>query len=279
MSGGEGIVVYCTKGNIIFSSTGEIIRSEKPIRKHKINRSVIHHVFEDMKKFEKSEYWLNLLGRFSKNMLPVDFKFVNSILFCKTKIKKNKAECYIDKEKLEESYMKFKTFMIDRGFLSNEEKEDINKLVDDDDRQEKTIITSWKDISKNKDYFIRQFIIQICEKYNLNNKEQSNLESVVRMGISAEFFNPDNIIIEDEKINRITNLVWNENKRLFSIDTEGIKIRKKNEKLNNNKIFTSYTVETSNDNSILIYKEIEDVAIDKKWNKFLETFYQTKEGI
>ena len=68
MSNGEGIVVYCTKGNIIFSSTGEIIQSEKPIRKHKINRSIIHQVFEDMKQFEKSEYWINLLTRFSKNI-------------------------------------------------------------------------------------------------------------------------------------------------------------------------------------------------------------------
>lgn len=279
MSSGEGIVVYCTKGNIIFSSTGEIIKSEKPIRKHKINRSVIHNVFEDMKQFEKSEYWLNLLNRFSRNMLPMDFKFINSILFCKTKIKKNKAECYIDKENLETSYIKFKNFMKERGFLSNEEKEDINKQVDYEDNQEKNIITSWKDISKNQDYFIRQFIIQNSEKYNLNFKEQANLESVVRMGIAADFFNPDNIVIENEKINKITNLVWNQNTRLFSIDTDGIKIRKKNEKINNNKIFTSYTVETSNDNSVLIYKEIEDVSIDKKWNKFLETFYRTKEGI
>ena len=99
------------------------------------------------------------------------------------------------------------------------------------------------------------------------------------MGVSADFFNSDNIIIEDGKIKRITNLIWDRDNRVFFIDTEGIKIKKKTEKSNNNKIFTSYTVDTSNDNTVLIYKEIEDVSIEKKWNKFLESFYRTKEGI
>lgn len=279
MSNGEGIVVYCTKGNIIFSSTGEIIQSEKPIRKHKINRSIIHQVFEDMKQFEKSEYWINLLTRFSKNMLPPDFKFINNIVLCKTKVKKNKVECYIEKEKLQDSYLRFKLFMQERGFLSNQEKEDINKIIEDEDNQERFTITSWKEISKNQDYYIREFIIDYAEKYNLVSKEQANLESVVRMGVSADFFNADNIIIEDGKIKRITNLIWDRDKRVFFIDTEGIKIKKKTEKSNNNKIFTSYTVDTSNDNTVLIYKEIEDVSIEKKWNKFLESFYRTKEGI
>ena len=52
MSNGEGIVVYCTKGNVIFSSTGEIINNEKSIRKHRINRSIIFPVFEEMKELE-----------------------------------------------------------------------------------------------------------------------------------------------------------------------------------------------------------------------------------
>ena len=55
----EGIVVYCTKGNVIFSSTGEIINTEKSVRKHKINRNIIFPVFEGIKQYETDNFWLN----------------------------------------------------------------------------------------------------------------------------------------------------------------------------------------------------------------------------
>lgn len=277
MSSGEGIVVYCTKGNVIFSSTGEIINTEKSIRKHKINRSIIFPVFDEMKKQETNTFWLNLLTRFSKNMLHKDFKFLNNVLYYKATTKKHRDELFLDIEDIETSYRKFKEFMKKKGFLSQEEKNDINKLVEIDDNKEKTVLETWKDVDKNQDYYIREFIITLKEKYNLSFSEQSNLESNIRIGICSDFFNNDNIIFEEEKIKKIDNLVWDERNRKFSINTDGIKIKKKTEKRDPNKMFTSYTVETSNDNSFLVFQELKDLSIEKKWNKFFETVLVSKD--
>ena len=114
----EGIVVYCTKGNVIFSSTGEIVQNTKNVRKHKVNRSIIFSEFEEMKKFEKLEYWINMLSRFSKNIFPRDFKYLGNVLYYKAKTKKHRSECFIDLENLEASYSNFKEFMKEKGFLS-----------------------------------------------------------------------------------------------------------------------------------------------------------------
>jgi|TARA_R110002126_G_scaffold33396_2_gene104686 hypothetical protein len=272
----EGIVVYCTKGNVIFSSTGEIINTEKSVRKHKINRSVIFPVFEGIKKYETSSFWLNLMTRFSKNMLHKDFKFLNNVLYYKATTKKHRDEIFLDAEDLENTHIIFKEFMKKKGFLSQEEKESINKIVELDNNKERNMIETWKDVVKNQDYYIREFIIEMKEKHDLSFEEQSNLESNIRIGISSEFFNQDNIIFENEKINRIENLVWDKTERKFSINTEGIKLKKKSEKRDPNKIFTSYTIETSNDNMFMVYHELKDLSIEKKWNKFLEIIMNNK---
>lgn len=273
----EGIVVYCTKGNVIFSSTGEIINTEKSVRKHKINRSVIFPVFEGIKKYETSSFWLNLMTRFSKNMLHKDFKFLNNVLYYKATTKKHRDEIFLDAEDLENTHKIFKDFMKKKGFLSQEEKESINRIVELDNNKERNTIENWKDVVKNQDYYIREFIIDMKEKYDLSYEEQSNLESNIRIGISSEFFNQENIIFENEKIERIENLVWDETERKFSINTEGIKLKKKSEKRDPNKIFTSYTIETSNDNMLMVYQELKDLSIEKKWNKFLEIIMNNKD--
>ena len=273
----EGIVVYCTKGNVIFSSTGEIISTEKSVRKHKINRSIIFPIFDNMKKLETDSFWLNLLTRFSKNILHKDFKFLNNVLYYKATTKKHRDEILLDNEDLEKTHILFKEFMRKKGFLSHEEKESINKIVELDNNKERNVIETWKDVVKNQDYYIRELIIHNKEKYNLTFEEQANLESTIRIGISSEFFNQDNIIFENEKIERIENLIWDEDKRKFSIDTRGIKLKKKPEKKDNSKIFTSYTIETSNDNVFMVYQELKDLSIDKKWNKFLEVVLSNRD--
>ena len=275
MSKEEGIVVYCTRGNVIFSSTGEIINNNKGLRKHKLNRSIIFPEFQEMKKIETSEYWSNLLNRFSKNIPPKDFKYLNGVLYYKAKTKKHRAELIIDKEEIEISLEKFKNFLKDRGFLSPEEREEIHEIIENTREEEKLEIQSWKDILKNRDYHIRNYIISLKEEHNLNEKETINLESIIRMGISSDFFNEENIVIEKEKIKHFEKLGWDNEKRIFFIDTEGYKYNKKKvEREEKDDIWTSYTVETSNDNVVFYKIKLKNLSIDKKWIKFLNLIYK-----
>lgn len=275
MNKGEGIVVYCTKGNVIFSSTGELIQTKQSVRKHRVNKAIIYKEFQDMKDLETDEFWKNLLTKCSKNLFPKDFKYINNVLYFKPNTKKHRAECFIDKEDTIRSLEKFKAFMRTRGFVSNPEKEEIKTIIENN-KEEKSIVLNWKDILKNREYHIKNYIIQLKERYKLSHKEACNLESVIMMGIISEFFNEENISIENQRIKDIINLIWDKQKRLFSIKTDGFKIKKRSEKINNKKIYTTHTVETTNDNYITVTKEAKDMCIEKKWLKFLETV-NTKE--
>ena len=277
MGRGEGIVVYCTKGTVLFSSTGELIQNKQSVRKHRVNKSVIYNEFQEMKELEEDDYWKNLLIKISKNLFPKDFKYINNVIYFKPNTKKHRAECLIDKEDILRSLDKFKNFMRERGYVSPSEKEEIKRIIDDN-IEEKIVISTWKDILRNRDYHIKNFIIYMKDKYNLNKHETSNLESTVMIGIASDFFNEENIIIKDEKINGIENLSWNKDKRLFKIETSGYKIKKKTEKSNNKKIYTTHTVETSNDNYIVVVKEAKDMTIEKKWIKFLENISLKEEN-
>lgn len=277
MGRGEGIVVYCTKGTVLFSSTGELIQNKQSVRKHRVNKSIVYNEFQEMKDLEKDDYWKNLLVKISKNLFPKDFKYINNVLYFKPNTKKHRAECLIDKEDISRSLEKFKYFMRDRGYVSPSEKEEIKKIIDDN-VEEKIIINTWKDILRNRDYHIKNFIIYMKDKYNLNKNERSNLESTVMIGIASDFFNEENIVIKDEKIKNIKNLSWDKNTRLFGIETSGYKIKKKTEKSNNKKIYTTHTVETSNDNYIVVVKEAKDMTIEKRWIKFLENICVKEEN-
>ena len=277
MSKGEGIVVYCTKGNVIFSSTGELIQSKQSVRKHRVNKSIIYKEFQEMRELETDEFWKNILNKFSKNIFPKDFKYINGVLYFKPNTKKNRAEILIDKEDVVKTLDKFKIFMREKGYISHLEREEICSIIQNN-VEEKLLIETWKDILRNKDYHIRNYIIDLQEKYNLNNVETSNLESNLMVGIASDFFNEENILIKNEKITDMKNLLWDSKKRLFSIKKDNYKVKRKSDRMDNKKIYTSYTVETSNDNFVLVYKEAKDMGIEKRWLKFLESISMKEES-
>ena len=269
MSSGEGIVVYSTKGNVMFSSTGELIPNNNKLRKHNIRKNIMFPEFEKMKEDEDEEFWTNTFTRFSKNIFPKDFKYIGNVLYYKPGTKKHRDECFIDKESKE----KLKKFLRDKGIISSKEKEEINKLVEDNLTLEKNEIT-WKEIFKNRDFYLKDFSDRMEEKLDLTGKEKNHLDSIIRIGISADFFNDTNVIITDGRIDRIDNLLWLEEERQFKIETKNCKLKKKNEKKTGDKIFQTYSIETAADNIITITKEIEDLYIEKKWCKFLETVFK-----
>lgn len=269
----EGIVVYCKRGNIIFSSNGDLVEPQQNVRKHKINKNIINEEFESMKKFcEEDEFWTGMLSKFSKNIFPKNFKYLKNIIYFKMMAKKHRSECFIDKEELENSFVRLKEFFKLKGFLSNSEKEENSNLIKEELEEEKNIIDNWK-LVYNKEYYLIEFMIQLREKYSLSKKEYNNLESTLKIGLGSDFFNSDNIVLENEKISYIENLIWDEKNRKFSINTDNIKFKKKSEKKNENKYFTSYTIETSGDNSEVFFREVNNIEIQKKFSKFLEILY------
>lgn len=267
----DGIVIFSDTNSVMFSSVGSIIETKKTPRQHNKKKHVIHEVFDNMIKYTDNEYWQTFLSKCSRNIFPdKNFKFVNNILYYKIRSKKNRAEIYIDSEKLEESFIKLKLFLSDRGIRSIEDIDTKNIYFE----QDVVEINQWKDVQKEIKYEkLLEYINNLKEEYKLDFKEVKQVESLIKVAVAGNILNNNNIIVEDNIIKEINNLIWLEEERRFKIDIDKINLKftKSKTKDTNNYYYCN---SNTNDNSIC--KEVESLDIGKKWEKFLENFYNKR---
>lgn len=271
----DGIVIFSDMGNVMFTSTGEVLDNKKPIRKHKINKNIVHGIFNEMRKLNDNEYWDKFLHKCARNIFPnKDFKFINDVLYYKIKTKKHRAELYIDEDNLEDSFNNLKQFLREKGIKPNSEVTEKENLY----KKDFVVINDWKSVGKElKSDKILEFITREKEKNNLNYYEEKQLESILKTAISGEILNNDNIMVKDNTITEIKYLLWLEEERKYKIDIDNITIKfsktAKTKNDNNYYTYNSYTNENYTFN-----KEMKKVDIGKKWENFLEKIYN-KNGL
>jgi len=266
----DGMVIFCNRGYVMFTDNGGVVTEQKKTRKHTKNRSIVHHVFEDMKEFNTSSYWNDILTKFSRNIFPRNFRYYNNTLFYKSRKKNSKKEFLIDLENPEQSFSDMKYFLEDKGILSTLEKKEKSILV----YREEIKLEEWKDFGKNQSYLIQEFIEEVSKKYELKEKEKITLESTIMFGISCDIFNNSTIIIEHGKILSIRGLEWDEKNSKFFMDKKSClpKFTSSSRKtyVKNSK-YSSYAF--SGDTFCIQNKE-NILKIGEKWRTFLEDYYK-----
>jgi len=264
----DGIVIFSTEGNIMFSSTGEITNIRKAPRKHRIHKNITNKIFEEMRKFNKEEFWDNILIKFSRNVFHNDFRFIGSTLYYKIKSKNHKDQIFMDEDNLEKTFEKLKDFLRNKGILP------VSEVVNDnyDLIGEREKIVNWKDAGKNQINLLHDYIDQLEEKLELDKYEKKHLESLLKLSIYNNIVSNDHIVLNEEKIENIKYLNWNQKKRKFSLDIDKIKIKSiKQDKKNEEKFYTISSF--SDDKHIIMNKEVEIDSLEKKWENFLDSYY------
>lgn len=267
----DGIVIISTKGNIMFSSTGEITTVKKAPRKHRVQKNITNKSFEELRKFNNDEFWDNILVKFSRNAFPVDFRFINNTLFYKYKSKNHKDEIFIDSNNYQETFDKLKIFLKNKGIMSVKE---VNENNNEDLRIERKKIINWKDAGKNQIILLYDYIDDMKKKLNLDKNEIKHFESLLKVVIYNNIITNDHITLEDERIKNIQFLKWDKDKRIFNLDINKIKIKSsKQEKRNEDKFYTISSF--SDDKHIIMNKEVEIENLGKKWDDFLTSYYDS----
>jgi len=267
----EGMVIYSTSGNIMFSSTGEIINNNKVPRKHRVQKKIANKHFEDMRKFNSEYFWDNILVKFSRNIFYKEFRYIGNTLYYKIKSKNFKDELFIDPDNIEETLNNFKNFLRNKGIMPKSEvNENFSSLISEDKEQ----IKSWKEAGKNQIYLLYDFFNEKKEQLKLNKNEYNNLQSLLKLSIYNNILTNNDIVIEDEKIKSINYLLWDKKERKFSLDIEKIKIKPvKQDKKVNDKFYTVSSFSDDKQN-LYISNEIEIVDLEKKWNTFLDSYFK-----
>ena len=200
----EGIVVYSKKGDVIFTSTGEIKVVDK--KQTRYSRNIIHQVFENLKMYNTDDdtEMDTFLSNASRNIFSKNYKYVNGMLY--KRVYKNKFDLYVNSNNLEKTYTHLKEF------IQKEETIQTVKLIEPAPQ----IITDHQpEVSSEEMMYC--YILSMKDKHNLSLPEVMELESIIKIGLISDFINESNIIIKNNKIDCINFLLFDEETRKFKI--------------------------------------------------------------
>lgn len=205
----EGIVVYSKKGDIIFTSTGEIkVVNKKPVRN---NKNIINPIFEKLKCYNvNNNPEIDIfLSNASRNIFEKKYKYLNSILY-KREYKK-KTDIYINSNNLDKTYDLLEKFIIDNNSSSSSPTTDetINECVN------KKIVNDIKNIDKD---LFNSHVLYLKNKYNLSDNEALEIESLINVLFISEFISSDNVILNNKKIEQIKYLNFDVSKKTLIME-------------------------------------------------------------
>ena len=214
MSYKNGIVIRCNNGNVIYNSTGEMIsrKTIKPKKNKHTNNKIIHQVFVKMIEFTVCDYWFPFLGDCGKNKFPKNFFYNDNYLSHAIKGKSHPRTLYIPNDPTDEHFIEFKLFLKEGGIMPYEEKHEVHVV------EKIKIISKWKDIGKDKNDYLLEYVEKIYkDKENVNEKDKNNIYESIKLAIIGGVINPDDIQIVNGKIDHINEVIWDE--KVFKIDT------------------------------------------------------------
>lgn len=254
------MVVFCTKGNVIFNSSGDLEVVEK--KKSTKNKNIKNHIFESMRKINSDPFWDSFLIKASRNSFPSGFSFRDNVLFFSQKPRSN-YELVLNDTDIEKSFEDLRKFMMQRGIISDSDQAKIDKEFDNRPLPQPILVDNWKDLGKLQTDVIYDYKLELKERYKLSNKEFLSLTSVVNIGLSSGVFNENNITVEKSKIIDIQPLKYQKSESRFFIDSNEVKVKKQRPKDINS------TVETSTTCNTISTKVVNNIS--KNWENFVHS--------
>lgn len=265
----DKMVVYCTKGNVMFNSDGDLEKVPKK-KSMKIKRTIVNDIFETMREYNEDPYWNMFLLKASRDNFPKGFSFRDNTMFFTMNAKYN-FELRLEPEDVKESFFKLKDFMIEKGYFSNSDREKMKLKQNNHTHKREELANNWKGLGKLQNNALCQFINKKVKEYNLTSDEKSDLTSVLKIGISSGYLNNSNISVEDSVIMDFQFVTWDEETRKFKINTKHIRMKKQKHKNEGNDLSTDNTTTCLN-----FEKKYNISNISKKWEKFLGTVYKKR---
>ena len=193
-----------------------IITQNKKNKKNE--KPIINYKFEEASKILKDPFWIEKFKNAAIGKFPPKFNFIDNKLIYNNGYKSINFE-YIDD--LEE----FSNICIDffRCYGSIFSELDVNNSIKEQELRSKIVKEPliWNNCNKKiQESLILYFISYIKEIINLNEKEIKQLKQIIKLGIITKFFGKNNIIIENNRIQKIEGLLFDKNKRYFYINPE-----------------------------------------------------------
>lgn len=204
---------------------GENITSPTPTPSEAPDKRIIYPIFDECTQFTLDPYWKQVFGECSRGRFPrgsgIDSE--GKIVYFRNKVNTNRNYVsYRIKKKPEQTFKDLKRlFQEQLDFKSNIDRLEIRAELDDicKDLQE-SYTGTWQKIKRKKirDPIIRRFILDLKDKYDLDNKETAEVAQIIKLGFLFNWIANDQVVYQDQHIQDIKTLRFDPEERTFILE-------------------------------------------------------------
>ncbi len=255
----KNIIKFSNAPNI--TSTLSLTRMYTDITKSKKQKSkvtVLYPIFEKCSILTTDEFWIDIFTKASIGKFKRGFSFKDNYLV----FNKNKDKIYLSSDPITAINECLYFFKNKAGIQSETDKMVERKIIEAKMVEaNKNIRYTWGDFKKGKikELFLDEYINVLVVRHSLNDDEKIQLKHILNYGIILGSFGSHNIIFENNRIQNIEGLLFDNLTRLFSISplypTKKSSASKNNKKRNIIPLFVG-----------------KYISITEKWNKFIQHF-------
>jgi len=191
-------------------------------------KKVLYPIFNECAEFTLDPFWTQLFDECAKGKFPKGSSIdQNSGMTIYFKTKTDTVSYNMKEKSPEQIFSDLKQhFQVYLKLKSVRDNQEIQEELDDICKDLQEIFTSsWQNIRKKKikDPIIRSFILDLKERYDLNDKETCQLAKIIKLGFLFNWIENDNVIYENQQIIDITTLTFDSEERVFTLEEPDIK--------------------------------------------------------
>lgn len=181
------------------------------------NSTVIYPIFTECAAISTDQYWTDVLNKASVGKLPKKIFFDGENLIYKKNRKVDTLPVSTNPNEALGQIVGFLKYYT--GLISDYEREYLEQKQNTVSTEDIDYWYSWHDLKNPARVFlIANYIARLKCALSLNKFEESQLREVINYGINCHKFDTHNIIIVDAEIDKIDGLLFDRDKRVFSID-------------------------------------------------------------
>ena len=186
--------------------------TEVVVKKKKKRKEIVHKIFSDFANIITDPFWIEKFTNASIGKLPTKFSFNNGVLKYKKGTKTYSKELL--NSNLESAYECIKFFNT-YGLFSNNDISKTNEQIG----EIKTEILTWENANENvKELLIGYYINDMMKVMELTKLEVKQLKQTIMVGISFKLLKKTHFFVEDNRLVKINNILWDDVNRIFFID-------------------------------------------------------------
>lgn len=189
-------------------------------RKTRNTKEVIHKIFAECATATNDPFWIEKFNLASYGKFPPKFSYNDGILTYRKGAKSNTIELPMNKYEAADFCMNF--FRTNGGIFS--ELDQHHSLELQYSRSQDVLSQGpleWADLNKKmQECLLSYYVTSMKTVMNLKESEVEQLRQTLHLGIKNKLFGKHNIHVENNRIQTVGGLLWNNNDRYFFVNPE-----------------------------------------------------------